>query len=151
MQLNESVPGMITTNSAEHFNLACEISDSYPEPIRKLIHEWSKNAPIYLWQSHRMNLMPSFHNGRAALLGDAAHPLLAFTSQGANSALEDAVCMARILSEAGEECSHEELFELFYHQRKDAIASYIAQGDMLLKSFLNLGTQGAESVPLAIH
>ena len=151
MQLNESVPGMITTNSAEHYKLACEISDGYPEPIRKLIHELSKNAPIYLWQSHRMNLMPSFHHERTVLLGDAAHPLLAFTSQGANSALEDAVCMARILSEAGEECSHEELFELYYHQRKEAIASYIAQGDILLKSFLNLGTQGAESVPLAIH
>jgi 2-polyprenyl-6-methoxyphenol hydroxylase-like FAD-dependent oxidoreductase/predicted DsbA family dithiol-disulfide isomerase len=151
MQLNENVPGMITTNSAEHYSLACEISNDYPEPIRKLIHENSKNAPIYLWQSHRMNLMPSFHNERTVLLGDAAHPLLAFTSQGANSALEDAVCMARILSEASEDSSHEELFELYYQERKDAIASYIEQGDTLLKSFLNLGTQGAESVPLAIH
>jgi 2-polyprenyl-6-methoxyphenol hydroxylase-like FAD-dependent oxidoreductase/predicted DsbA family dithiol-disulfide isomerase len=151
IQLNESVEGMVTKNSAEHYQLACEISDGYPEPIRKLIHEWSKDAPIYLWQSHRMDLMPSFHNGRTVLLGDSAHPLLSFTSQGANSALEDAVVLTRLIAEAGEDISHAEIFELFYKERKEAISSYIAQGDMLLKSFLNLGTQGAEKVPLAIH
>lgn len=151
MQLNESVEGMVTKNAAEHYQLACEISDGYPEPIRKLIHEWSKDAPIYLWQSHRMDLMPSFHNGRTVLLGDSAHPLLSFTSQGANSALEDAVVLTRLIAEAGEDISHEEIFELFYKERKEAIASYIAQGDILLKSFLKLGTQGAERVPLAIH
>jgi 2-polyprenyl-6-methoxyphenol hydroxylase-like FAD-dependent oxidoreductase/predicted DsbA family dithiol-disulfide isomerase len=151
MQLNESVEGMVTKNAAEHHQLACEICDGYPEPIRKLIQECSKNAPIYLWQSNRMNLMPSFHKGRTVLLGDSAHPLLAFTSQGANSALEDAVVLARIFSEAGNDVRHEEMFEMFYKERKDAIASYIAQGDLLLKSFLSLGTQGADRVPLAIH
>jgi salicylate hydroxylase len=32
--------------------------------------------------------------GRVALLGDAAHPMLQYLAQGANMALEDAVCLA---------------------------------------------------------
>ena len=32
--------------------------------------------------------------GRACLLGDAAHPTLPFLAQGANMAIEDAVCLA---------------------------------------------------------
>ena len=32
--------------------------------------------------------------GRATLLGDAAHPMLQYPAQGANMALEDAVCLA---------------------------------------------------------
>src|SRR3712207_6274308 len=32
--------------------------------------------------------------GRVTLLGDAAHPMLQYLAQGANMALEDAVCLA---------------------------------------------------------
>lgn len=35
--------------------------------------------------------------GRMALLGDAAHPMLQYLAQGANMAIEDAVCMADML------------------------------------------------------
>jgi 3-hydroxybenzoate 6-monooxygenase len=40
--------------------------------------------------------------GRVALLGDAAHPMLQYLAQGANMALEDAVCLADQLSLHGE-------------------------------------------------
>jgi salicylate hydroxylase len=35
--------------------------------------------------------------GRVALLGDAAHPMLQYLAQGANMAIEDAVCLADML------------------------------------------------------
>lgn len=38
-------------------------------------------------------------DGRVALLGDAAHPMLQYFAQGACMALEDAVCLARMLLE----------------------------------------------------
>lgn len=37
-------------------------------------------------------------DGRVALLGDAAHPMLPFLAQGANMAIEDAVILARCLA-----------------------------------------------------
>ncbi|MBS0454527.1 MAG: FAD-dependent monooxygenase [Proteobacteria bacterium] len=41
--------------------------------------------------------MPAWTQGRLALLGDAAHPMLPFMAQGAGMAIEDAVVLARHL------------------------------------------------------
>ena len=41
--------------------------------------------------------MPSWTNGRLALLGDAAHPMLPHLGQGANQAIEDAMALATFL------------------------------------------------------
>ena len=41
-------------------------------------------------------------DGRVALLGDAAHPMLQYFAQGACMAMEDAVCLADELEHAGE-------------------------------------------------
>ncbi len=38
-----------------------------------------------------------WQDGRAVLLGDAAHPMLQYLAQGANMALEDALCLADML------------------------------------------------------
>jgi 2-polyprenyl-6-methoxyphenol hydroxylase-like FAD-dependent oxidoreductase len=40
--------------------------------------------------------LPSFHRGRVALLGDAAHPMTPNLGQGACQALEDAVVLSRL-------------------------------------------------------
>jgi 2-polyprenyl-6-methoxyphenol hydroxylase-like FAD-dependent oxidoreductase len=45
--------------------------------------------------------LASFHQGRVALLGDAAHPMTPNLGQGACQALEDAVVLARLMSGAG--------------------------------------------------
>ncbi|MGG5811536.1 3-hydroxybenzoate 6-monooxygenase [Falsiroseomonas sp. CW058] len=42
-------------------------------------------------------------DGRVALLGDAAHPMLQYMAQGACMALEDAVCLARMMAAHGGE------------------------------------------------
>ncbi|MNS88585.1 6-hydroxynicotinate 3-monooxygenase precursor [compost metagenome] len=41
--------------------------------------------------------MPAWAQGRMALLGDAAHPMLPFMAQGAGMAIEDAVVLSRHL------------------------------------------------------
>lgn len=151
MQLNEAVFPIKKKDNTSLYELACEISASYPEAVRDLIHVKSKNAPIYFWNSHRMDLMPAFHKGDVCLLGDAAHPLLAFTSQGANSALEDAVTLATLLGNAKNEANIKDIYSAYYSRRRESISAYIKQGDDLLQEFLSLGTQGAESIPLAIH
>lgn len=40
-------------------------------------------------------------DGRAVLLGDAAHPMLQYFAQGACMAMEDAVCLSHVLGESG--------------------------------------------------
>ncbi len=47
--------------------------------------------------------LPSFHRGRAALLGDAAHPMTPNLGQGACQALEDAAVISRLAAGTGPE------------------------------------------------
>lgn len=46
---------------------------------------------------HVREPMPSWVDGKVALLGDAAHPMMPFMAQGAGMAIEDAVVLARAL------------------------------------------------------
>lgn len=54
-------------------------------------------AKSHLWKTRDLPPLAALHRGNAALLGDAAHACLPFTSQGANSALVDAVLLGRLL------------------------------------------------------
>lgn len=57
---------------------------------------------VALWGLFRHEVARQWHDGRgrAALLGDAAHPTLPFLAQGANMALEDAAHLARAACDA---------------------------------------------------
>ena len=54
-------------------------------------------------------------DGRIALLGDAAHPMLQYLAQGANMAVEDAVCLADML--VNEKGNYETAFERYRDAR----------------------------------
>jgi 3-hydroxybenzoate 6-monooxygenase len=71
----DSHPSMTALLSMMDLSRRWVISD--PDPIR----HWSK--------------------GRATLLGDAAHPTLQTLAQGACMAIEDAVCLAELMEQAG--------------------------------------------------
>ena len=55
----------------------------------------AKVEEVRLWGLFRHPVASSWQKGRAAILGDAAHPTLPFLAQGANLALEDAYVLAR--------------------------------------------------------
>ncbi|MEM6358411.1 MAG: FAD-dependent monooxygenase, partial [Pseudomonadota bacterium] len=52
-----------------------------------------------LWGLFERPMPPSWHTGRAVLIGDAVHAMLPFMAQGAAMALEDAVALARALGQ----------------------------------------------------
>ncbi|HMN37010.1 MAG TPA: FAD-dependent monooxygenase [Hyphomicrobium sp.] len=51
-----------------------------------------------VWSLYELAMPQTWSQGRMALLGDAAHPVLPFLAQGAVLALEDAIVLARELS-----------------------------------------------------
>jgi 2-polyprenyl-6-methoxyphenol hydroxylase-like FAD-dependent oxidoreductase len=55
-------------------------------------------------------------DGRVALLGDAAHPMLQYFAQGACMALEDAVCLGQIVEKLGYDT--ENALQNYMHQRR---------------------------------
>jgi salicylate hydroxylase len=68
------------------------------EPVRALlgkINAWK------MWVLCDRPPIKTWSKGRTTLLGDAAHPMLQYLAQGANMALEDAVCLANQLESSG--------------------------------------------------
>ncbi len=123
---------------------------NYPFVFKELI-EATDFEKAFLWTAQRMDLLPTFNHKNLVFLGDAAHPLLAFTSQGANSALEDAAYLLTLLSHQDWEETTEEVFEHYYEIRKDAIQNHIQEGDALLEDFLNLPKTKTFRLPLSIQ
>jgi salicylate hydroxylase len=68
---------------------------------------WSKEARALIgapiqwrgWPLYCRPPIPSFSFGRAALVGDAAHPMVPFLAQGAAQAIEDAGALGRIIAQ----------------------------------------------------
>lgn len=57
-------------------------------------------------------------DGRVALLGDAAHPMLQYFAQGACMAMEDAVCLAHEMGEAGTGADVSAVLEAYQSRRR---------------------------------
>jgi salicylate hydroxylase len=66
----------------------------WPDPVRALIDAVPE---AWRWALFDRPPLPHWAKGRAALLGDAAHPMLPSFAQGASMAIEDAEAVARHL------------------------------------------------------
>ena len=125
-------------------------TENYPDWFNLVIKESDFNQ-AFLWTAHRMDILPAFHKSKVVLAGDAAHPLLALTSQGANSALEDAAFLLMLLANQQPNETIEDVFTSYYELRKKVIQHYIDEGDLLLQNFLNLPSDKNYKIPLSLH
>ena len=66
------------------------------------------------------------------LVGDAAHPLSPFTSQGVSSAIADAVALAQAVTQP----DLLQALAAYTRQRRQQCAPYVAQGRELVQRFL---------------
>lgn len=106
-----------------------EISNHIPDEYNHILNN-TETSKLYLWTLFNVDLVESFHVNDIVLLGDAAHPLLSFTSQGVNSALEDSCLLSKLII-------NKESFELFNEKRKPVIAEYLYEGRNLLDQFIH--------------
>ena len=68
--------------------------EGWHEDVRTIVREM--DVP-YKWALLGRDPLPRYHEGRAVIIGDAAHPTLPFMAQGANMAIEDGMVLARCL------------------------------------------------------
>ena len=68
--------------------------DAWHDDVKTIIR--AIDTP-YKWALLERDPLDHYAQGRACVMGDAAHPTLPFLAQGANMALEDAVVIARCL------------------------------------------------------
>jgi salicylate hydroxylase len=76
--------------------LAAEF-EGWHETIRAIIAATDPDQ-CFKWALFDRDPLPRWHEGRVALLGDAAHPMLPFLGQGAAMAIEDGVVLARAMA-----------------------------------------------------
>lgn len=110
-----------------------------PDSFKDILLQ-SNPGKCFYWKTKRMDLLPRFHQNNVLLIGDAAHPLLTFTSQGVNSALRDALVLGDLFADGAQDL--EKIFTDFYLDRKDEIERYIKEGDERLEEFSNAKLQG---------
>ena len=111
--------------------------------VTGLVSEWADPVPdlvaltnpaqVYLWRPLDVDLIPYFHQKNLVLVGDAAHPLLPFTSQGVCSAIGDAVTLAELLSGCEDPA---QALNCYSTVRRAKCAPYIYEGRKLRDRFL---------------
>ena len=103
--------GRIYCYAAAPADPGARADDELPELVR-LFGRWHEPIPGLLAITRRQDVLrhdvaelatplPSFHCDRAALLGDAAHPMTPNLGQGACQALEDAAVISRLAAGTG--------------------------------------------------
>ena len=128
---------------AQRFPTSPENAQACRAFVWDLIGEWAKPIPdllsktdfaqVHLWRPVDTDLIPYFAQGNLALVGDAAHPLLPFTSQGVSSGIADAVALATSVSNGR---GLKAALAAYSAERRRECAPFVARGRELSQNFL---------------
>ncbi|RXM50658.1 MULTISPECIES: FAD-dependent monooxygenase [unclassified Chryseobacterium] len=102
-------------------------------PLVPSIIQKSSYEHVHLWCVYELEELNPFYKDNIAFIGDAAHPLIPFTSQGVTSALKDSYTLTKYLVE---EQTFSEAFQKYEAERKPEIETHINNGRILLNQFL---------------
>lgn len=122
------------------------------EPIPTLIR--STPGPLGRWGVYELPSLPTWHRGPVCLIGDAAHAASPHMGQGASTALEDALVLARCLRDAHDVTRAFAAFESLRRERVERIVELARRNgqqkaianpiggfirDLMLPLFIKLG------------
>jgi 2-polyprenyl-6-methoxyphenol hydroxylase-like FAD-dependent oxidoreductase len=141
----------------QRFSLPEDSPEARVAFVEKLAGKWADPIPhwlahtdysrVHLWRPIDTDLIPQFYRGNLVLVGDAAHPMLPFTSRGVSSAIADVIVLERELHRHRD---LEDALGAYSAQRREQCAPYIGKGRELTRNFrLPLSAETA-MVPLAL-
>lgn len=119
----------------------------WPAPVVELLVR-TDFEQSHLWNVADLDPLPNFHRGNLVLTGDAAHPVLSFTSQGAGAAIEDAVLLSELLRGCASRTAMVSAFAQFDAVRRDQVRQWLDAGRALYQQFVEPVFEGMQ-VPLA--
>ncbi len=119
--------------SPEQLRLFCkEMLKDFPSEVTEIL-DANNFSKTYVWNTRDFDVLPAFHKNNIALIGDAAHLALPFTSAGTTNAILDANALASLFEQFDDS---ENIFTSFYNNRSINLASHIEQGRELKRLFL---------------
>jgi aspartate/methionine/tyrosine aminotransferase/2-polyprenyl-6-methoxyphenol hydroxylase-like FAD-dependent oxidoreductase len=150
---------------SQRFPQPAEDAANFAETRRKfvtsLVGEWADPIPhllsiadfsrTHLWRPLDTDLVPAFYRGNLVLVGDAAHPLSPFTSQGVSSAVADAVALAENLRPENLKSPSDldRALSRYSTERREQCAPYVAKGRELTRHFLTPEIGSTILLPIA--
>ena len=150
---------------SQRFPQPAEVGDDFAEPrkqfVTSLVGAWADPIPhllsiadfsrTHLWRPLDTDLVPAFYRGNLVLVGDAAHPLSPFTSQGVSSAVADAVALAENLrpENVKNQPDLEKALANYSSERWKQCAPYVAKGRELTRHFLTPEIGSTILLPIA--
>lgn len=120
--LTQNIGWNSTANKAK----LLEVYQKFDSALLALLNKVDTDT-LKVWELLDMDQLPTWVNGRLALLGDAAHPFLPHQGQGAGCAMEDAASLAVVLprnTPASEVPERLRLYESFRYERAHRIQTY---------------------------
>ncbi len=109
---------------------------SAPEPVASFPHA-ADPATAHLWRPLDGEVAASACASNAVVIGDAAHPLLPFSSQGVGSALEDAVALADAVERTrGRRDLLPQALAGFCEERRRDVGRFVDGGRLILSHFV---------------
>jgi cysteine-S-conjugate beta-lyase len=129
--------------------------------VASLVGDWAEPIPhllsiadfsrTHLWRPIDTDLIPTFYRGNLVLVGDAAHPLSPFTSQGVSSAVSDAVSLAENLRSENVKTQSdlEHALSRYSTERREQCAPYVAKGRELTRHFITPEIGSTILLPIA--
>ncbi|HEY2363643.1 MAG TPA: aminotransferase class I/II-fold pyridoxal phosphate-dependent enzyme [Candidatus Angelobacter sp.] len=140
---------------------AANFAEARKKFVTSLVGNWADPIPhllsiadfsrTHLWRPLDTDLVPTFYRGNLVLVGDAAHPLSPFTSQGVSSAVADAVALAENLrpQNVKTQSDLEKALASYSTERREQCAPYVAKGRELTRHFLTPEIGSTILLPIA--
>ncbi|KAJ5604025.1 hypothetical protein N7537_006981 [Penicillium hordei] len=94
--------------------------DRFGPGVQRILH-LSPGEQLMCWDLQDMEELPNWTRKCAALVGDAAHPLLPFLGQGAAMAVEDGLSLGAVLSSGVKKSQIPERLRLYERCRKSHV------------------------------
>jgi 2-polyprenyl-6-methoxyphenol hydroxylase-like FAD-dependent oxidoreductase len=147
LQMPDDTPGFESLAHADRMAAIRALVDGWAAPAGELIDR-TRFEESYLWRTADLDPLPTFAADGVVLVGDAAHPVLPFTSQGVASALTDAVVLGDALDAHGDDLAP--ALAAYSAARLPEIGALVAAGRALRDTFLaRRGEPAGVHVPLA--
>ena len=121
----------------------------FPRWLQDFLYETDPTARIHHWRPLDLDPPTQLVGPNLALVGDAAHPMLPFTSQGVNLALADAELLAALLTGPLERWGLQRVLHAYQQGRQTVRPPFVAMGRAMASDFLVSAQQAAIRPPVA--